>query len=321
MIQIWITLIVGIVLLLAGSELLLKGSKYLAYKLRVSKLFVSMTIVALGTSLPELTVSGISIAHNDIGLATGNIVGSCVTNIFLIFGLSLITNSLLVGTTKTQKNAMILLYVTVLFIILYLSSYSSVTIAGILIGMGLIVFLLEYVSAVRGRRYEDKAHIAHYPKKLPSYTYIILYIVIGISGLVFGGSLLVDGVELISEKLAISTTFLGLTLTALATSLPELLTTVIAQFGKESKLALGNIIGSNIYNLALVGGLISFRPVQGLVKIEEFIFLFISSVSIWLLLRQYKGKVIPRVVGIGLVLFYLVYLYITSFNYYFDLLV
>lgn len=314
----YISLIIGTIALLVGSELLIHGSKLLAYKLRVSELFVSMTIIALGTSLPELTISVLSVARNDTGLATGNIVGSTIINATLVLGLATLIRPLSIGTSKTQKNATILLYITILFIILYLSSFSHITIAGILLGMAIVAFLFEYVSAVYGRAHEDRDRIVHYPKNLPALPSIIVRVSIGLAGLVGGGILLVNSITTLAETYNLSTTFLGLTLTSMLTTLPELITSVLAQFGRNSKMALGNVFGSNIFNLALIGGIISIRPTHGRVHPLEFLFLFASSAFIWFISRRFKGATMPRYYGVIMILMYITYLYATSFDYLFS---
>jgi cation:H+ antiporter len=294
----------GTALLLSGANLLVKASENLANTLKISPLFISLTLVALGTSLPELTVSSVASLNHDPGLAIGNLIGSNVANSTLILGMAVLAGTFRIGTTKTQRNAWILTAVTAIFIFTQIFGRYLGSPGTLLIGIAIGITLLEYWYASRGREREDLLRFISLPPKLPPLHLTILSTSVGIVTLVLGGHLLVTGTQLLSQILNLSTTVLGLTLTALATSLPELVTTVIAQRKGDEKIAMGNILGSNLYNLAFVGGLISLKPTPGVVTPTEIYFLIISSLIIFALIKAYKGQSPPARLGtVGIIMF------------------
>lgn len=299
--------VIGLAILLFSTQKLVVLAERISRKFRISPLIVGITVVAIGTSLPELTVSVISILKNDSGLAMGNIIGSNIVNILMVFPVGLLLGNLRIGTTKTQKNALILLGVTALF---FLSRYVGEfrQIFGItLIGLSILVSFIEYQFGVSGRLHEDlKQFKKGYKEKLISFSYLIgLFLIVGI---IVGGILVVNSIEGISLLTGISTTVLGLTLSAVATSLPELLTTIFSQKDNQEKITIGNVIGSNIYNLLLIGGIVSLFPLTRVVSIGEWIWLGVTTVIFVLILRHYKGQKPPRYIGLILLLLFFVFI-------------
>jgi cation:H+ antiporter len=297
----------GTALLLSGANLLVKGSHRLATIFKLSPLFISLTLVAFGTSLPELTVSTVASTHNDPGLALGNLIGSNITNSTLILGMAILAGSLRIGTTKTQRNAWLLLAVTFIFIFTRILPRYLISPGSVLIGIAIGITLLEYWYAAKGRTHEDYPRFFSLPQKTPKLSTAILATVTGIATLVLGGNLLVTGTELLSQLLNVSTTILGLTLTSLATSLPELTTTVVAQRKGREKIAMGNLLGSNIYNLAFVGGLVTLKPPlnrTAIITSTEIYFLILSSIIVFATIKIFKGKTPPHGLGsLGIILF------------------
>ena len=147
---------IGISIVLAGAEFLVYAAKHIATRFKLSPLFISLTIVSIGTSLPELAVSTSSILQGDEGLAIANIIGSNITNSTLILGIAVILSSIRIGTQKTQKNAFILLGLTVVFSVLRLSKIAPTHQGSLLLGIAVIIMLFQYFSALRGRLHEDK---------------------------------------------------------------------------------------------------------------------------------------------------------------------
>ncbi|PIZ24274.1 hypothetical protein COY48_03835 [Candidatus Collierbacteria bacterium CG_4_10_14_0_8_um_filter_43_86] len=298
----------GLLILLFSTQKLVVLAEKISRKFRISPLIVGITIVAIGTSLPELTVSIISILKNDSGLAMGNIIGSNIANILMVFPTGILLGNLRIGTTKTQRSVLILLVVTALF---FLSRYVGEfrKIFGIsLIGLSVLVSFIEYQFGVSGRLHEDlKRFKMVYDEKLNSFLYLLaLFLILGI---IVGGILVVNSIEGISLLTGIPTTVLGLTLSAVATSLPELLTTVFSQKNHQEKITIGNVIGSNIYNLLLIGGIISLFPLTRVVSIGEWLWLVITTISFVFILRYYKGKRPPKYIGLILLLFFFVYIF------------
>jgi len=299
---------IGISLVLVGAEFLVYAAKHIATQLKLSPLFISLTIVSIGTSLPELAVSTSSILQGDDGLAIANIIGSNITNSTLILGIAILLSSIRIGTQKTQKNAFILLILTFVFSALRLSSIAPTHQGSLLLGIAVMVILFQYFSALHGRLHEDKKMLSilkKFSKKelLPFWVYVIILFA-SVVALWFGSSLVVRSTEQLAILLKITTTVLGLTITALATSLPELITTLVSESKHEDKMVVGNIIGSNIYNLALIGGFLALFPHTRILEPKDFIFLIASAMFTAFVIRQWKGRYISRFAGIfGLLLF------------------
>ncbi len=298
-------------LLVFSSDLLINQTKELAYRLKLSKLFIALVLMSLGTSLPELTVSSVALMRSDPGLAVGGLVGSNITNITLILGMAILVNNFRVGTSKTQKNAWLLLFVTGLFILLYWLPVPVTTIGSLLIGVAVGSIIWEYVMAVRGRKHEDHKFILQFPQHhIPTWQ-LVAKTLVALAILIVSGTLLVITVEFLSETLGLTTTVLGLTLAALATSLPELVSTIIAQAEHEEKIAMGNILGSNIYNLVFIGGLMTFNLPYNIKLGFESGILAATTLIFFFIIKYWKGRHVSKFMGITLLFSYIFYLFIT----------
>jgi len=296
--------LLGIAILLVSAEYLVKISSLLWSVLKISPLIVGSTMVAISTIMPELAVAVVAILRGDQGLARGNIIGSNIVNIFLVFATGILLGNINIGISKTQKNGLIMVLATILYIWLN-SAFSGKSLGLILIAMAVLFSFSEILMGVEGRRYEDKAFIRNKNSRFkPAMIIKIIGVVIGI---VVGGMMVVYSVEKISLFSGYSTTVLGLSLTAISTSLPEWLTVIFSRKKDQKKVATGDVLGSNIYNLLLLGGIIYFfsgsKPVSG----SELYFLILSAVCGAVLVFGYAGKKIPRKIGLGLLFLFLVY--------------
>lgn len=298
---------IGLAILLFSTQKLVRLAEKVSRIFRISPLIVGITVVAIGTSLPELAVSLISIARHDVGLAMGNIIGSNIVNVLMVLPVGLFIGKLRIGTTKTQRNALILLGVTAIFFLTQTIGTVKVGSGVFLIGLAAVISVIEYRLAVFGRTHEDTKRFKGLRNGKLGWGAIFfgLLLVLGIIG---GAILVVDSVEKISLLTGISTTVLGLTLTAVATSLPELLTTIFSQEDHEEKITVGNILGSNIYNLLLVGGIISLFPLTVVIQTKEWIWLAVATVGFVAILRHYKGQKPPRKIGAVLLILFVIYL-------------
>lgn len=306
----------GLVVMLISAKIFLDISKEFSARWRFSPLFVSLIIVALGTNLPELTVTIAALRHADPGLAMGNIVGSSIANITIILGAATLFGKVRIGTTKTQINAFILLVVTFIFSILALSSVATFYKVILLLSALFLTFGYEYILAVNGRNHEDKKFLKlidklnKKKKKLPAIVYAIMFIG-SVAGLGIGGNLTVGSVENLAKLLGLSTTILGLTLTAVATSLPELLTSIIASKKKDNKVVLGTLIGSNIFNLTLFPAIIlsytNDLRIKKFVSIKEIFFLIFSALVFYIIVKKFSGKVITKEISVLLIAIYAVF--------------
>ena len=298
---------IGITILLFSTQKLVKLAEKISRVFRISPLIIGVTIVALGTSLPELAVSVVSAFKGDVGLAMGNIIGSNIVNVLMVLPVGIFIGKLRIGAIKTQRNALILLGVTVVFFLTQFIGISK-SISGLfLIGLAILVSIVEYQLAVNGRNHEDLKQFRTLKNgRLGSNT--IIFGLIFIFGIIAGSLLVVGSVEEISALTGISTTILGLTLTAVATSLPELLTTIFSQEDHQEKITVGNIIGSNIYNLLLIGGIIMLFPSTMVIPIKEWVWLAIATIGFVVILRFYSGRRPSKWIGTILMILFFVYL-------------
>ncbi|NCN87492.1 MAG: sodium:calcium antiporter [Candidatus Pacebacteria bacterium] len=294
----------GVALLLISSRLLIEVSKQLAEKWKLSPLFVSLVLVSLGTNLPELTVLISSLLNGDAGLAMGNIIGSNISNITLIFGAGIVLHSPRIGTVKTQKNNLLMVLLTTIFVLLEFSPIHRI-IKGITLLVFLVGFILyEYSLAKYGQLHEDKnlfEKIEDRKDKIfqqQGSTLISVLAILGsIFGLGIGSDLIVGSVEHLSVLLNISTSLIGITLVATTTSLPEMITIIIAGAKKEDKIVVGTLIGSNIYNLAMFVPIIQFSGFETFLHTSELMYLLFSSLFFAYIIISSKGKTVPRMYG------------------------
>jgi cation:H+ antiporter len=299
--------IVGILVLLYSTEIFIRMAVRISSRLRISPLIIGTTVVAVGTSIPELAVSGIAAANNDPGLAIGNIIGSNIVNITLVLPVGILIGKLRIGTTKTQKNALLLLAVTALFTLSQIPAFARLSSGILFLALALIITIGEYRWGVIGRDHEDAVRFHnrkhHHP---PSVSATLL--ALSLAGIVIGGYITVTSVEAIARLTGYSTTVLGLSLTAVVTSIPELLATIVSQEEHQAKITIGNVIGSNIYNLLLIGGitLLIARPQS--IPALEWIFLLATTGAFFAIIKIFSGKVIPRWVGIGLLGLFAIFL-------------
>lgn len=255
----FLLIIVGFVMLIKGADFLVNGASSLAKRYNVSDIAIGLTVVAMGTSAPELVVniiSGSSGENDDI--VFGNIIGSNIFNMFLILGIAAVIYPLTVQKNALWKEvpysllATIVLFVLVNDSLLFGAEENALSFIDGLILLGMFIAFLAYVFQNMRRTGDlggDMDEIEMYGSLKTT-----LMIIFGIAGLAIGGQVIVDNAIIIAEYFQISQKVIGLTILAAGTSLPELATTAVAAFHKKSDLAVGNIVGSNIFNLLLVLG-------------------------------------------------------------------
>lgn len=297
-----IAFISGIVILLLATQMLVRLAENASYALRISPLIVAIMLISIGTSLPEMAVSGISIVQGDVGLAMGNILGSHIINILLVLPVGILMGGLTIGTTKTQRNLFMLVTVTALFVMVQFAHFPPLLMGAILLLGAILVSIIEYQLAVQGRTKEDREFFRKTTPRLLG-KWAAVEALASMFGVMLGGVIVVTSLEYISERSGISTTYFGLTLIAVVTSLPELVTTIYSQEHDEDKITVGNIIGSNIYNLLLIGGFVSCFSSNIVISPVTWVWLIASTGSLVLILRGYRGKTVPRWVGLVLLMF------------------
>ena len=303
----------GMALILLGANGLTDGSSSVAKRFGISDLVIGLTIVAFGTSAPELMVSLVSSIKGSAQLAIGNVVGSNIFNILMIVGLTAV-----VMPIKVQKNT-----ITNEIPLVLLSSLALVACAsdivldggvgnvigrgdGILLLLFFAIFMRYTFSIAKSSGEESGEQI----KLMPIWK-SLLFIVLGLAGLIVGGQLFVDGASGIARSLGVSESVIGLTLVAGGTSLPELATSVVAAVKKKPGIAIGNVIGSNLFNIFLVlGASATVTPLPlGNIGISDMLMLVVSSVLFWAAGWFFKDKTITRVEGAIMVALYVGYIW------------
>lgn len=298
----------GIIILLLSAEFFVKLSSRLWLSLRLSPLIIGATVVTVGTTLPELGVSLAASLKSDSGLAIGNIVGSNIINVFLVFAVGIILGNINIGTNKTQKNAFFLLLSTVLYIFLTVF-FKAPKISGvIMIISALIYFAAEMLFGIEGREHEDKRFFCKGQKHQRAISLLFSFL-LTIFGIFIGGTATVYSIEKIAFLTGWSTTLLGLSVVAIATSLPELLTTVFSRKKDQGKAALGDILGSGIYNLLLIGGLVNIFSPAGTISNKNILVLIFATLCLTGLIFKYAGKLVPKKIGLVLLCFFFIYIF------------
>jgi len=316
---IYIFFILGFFILIKGATLLVDGSASIAKKLKISSIVIGLTIVAFGTSMPELIVNIFASVQNNSEIAIGNILGSNISNILLILGISAIIYPITANKNTVLKEipfnllAIVILGIIANDIIIDGQNFSSITRIDGLILISFFIIFLYYVFGIT-KSAEDI--VGKDEIKVLSYSKAVFYIILGLIGLIVGGKWIVDGAVEIAKFFNISESLIGLTIIALGTSLPELATSAIAAYKKQSDIAIGNIIGSNIFNIFWILGVSAIiRPLPFNASSNKDISVAIfASVILFLIMFIGKKRAIERSQGIFMVIAYIVYIVFLVFT-------
>lgn len=308
----FIILIIGFFLLIKGADIFVDGASSIAKKIGIPSVIVGLTIVSLGTSAPELAVSLISSFNGNNGIAVGNVLGSNLFNTLVVLGGTAIVAPLIIKKCTIKRDYITTLLVTILtcFLIFGLVPKSEnmlSRISGIILLVVCIVYMFILVKAAKKDSVKDEENTSEIKMSKN-----ILLSLIGVVGIVFGGNLVVDSATNIAYALGMSEKLVGLTIVAVGTSLPELVTSIVAALKGENDIALGNVLGSNIFNLVLILGAsaaISPITVSG-VMVIDFIILIVVTLFIGALIffNKKEEKRLGRLEGIILVGMYVAYL-------------
>ncbi|MGV8945519.1 MAG: calcium/sodium antiporter [Lutibacter sp.] len=310
----YILFIIGFFILIKGASLLVDGSASIAKRFKISNIVIGLTIVAFGTSTPEFIVNIFASAKGNTEIAIGNILGSNIANILLILGISAIIYPLATKKNTVWKEiplgllAAILLGVLVNDMRIDNGVFSGLTrIDGMVLLAFFIVFL--YYTFGIAKVVEENTIEGDDIKEL-SYLKSIIFIIGGLLGLVFGGKWIVDGAVKIAELFHVSQSLIGLTVVAIGTSLPELATSAIAAYKKQTDIAIGNVVGSNIFNIFWVLGFSALiRPLPFSKNNDlDIIMTIFASALLFLLMFFGKRYIIERWQGILMVTIYIAYL-------------
>ena len=303
-----IKLLAGFILLFFGGDWLVEGGVALARRFRISPLVIGMTIVAFGTSAPELLVSLISAIKGSAGISIGHVVGSNIANIGLILGLTALICPIETDNSKVIRHGSIMIAASLLLMVFALKS-GITRIEGLTLIAGLILFTT--ISVRKGRTQPQEADIDSQEGKSMTVLAAIGLIVLSCAMLAFGADILVDGATTIASAIGVSDKVIGLTIVALGTSLPELAASVAAAFKKQMDISIGNIIGSNIFNILCVLGVsTSIKPISLEFRDYANDFIWMMGFSVFIIIfttmRKKKGR-LGRTAGILFLLAYAVY--------------
>lgn len=302
-------LLLSLVILYYGAEGLVFGASSLAKRLGVSALVIGLTIVSIGTSMPELVVSIKAALVGQSALSIGNVLGSNMFNIGIILGLSAIIYPLAVKRQLLKFDVPVMILTSVLFLLLFLDSVISRFDAVLMIV--LFVSYVGYLMITSKREQKSGADIEEDNIKISKHWLLdIVFIVVGLLALVFGSDLLVVNSIIIAERMGMSEAMIGLTIVAAGTSMPELATSVVAAIKKRSDIAVGNIVGSNIFNILLILGVTgAIHPISTPdINYMDTLFVVLLGIVLWLFMKM--GSTIKRWQGVAFILLYIAYFYI-----------
>lgn len=296
----YLLLVLGFVFLIKGADLFVDGSSSIAKHMKIPSVIVGLTIVAMGTSAPEASVSITAAIAGNSDISLGNIVGSNIFNFLVVIGVSAMIFPIISHKDIIKRDLWWNLGITGLLLVLILDKKIG-RIDGVILLLGMAIYLFVVIrNALKNRTEEDKEQLISIPKS-------IIFMIIGLAAIICGGNFVVDNASIIAKSLGLSETLIGLTIVAIGTSLPELVTSVTAAKKKEAGIALGNAVGSNIFNiLFILGASSAVTPIN--VAPELFIdTIILIAVGILIFIFAYTGRKTNRTEGIICTLLYIAY--------------
>ena len=308
------SVLAGLILLCIGGYAIVSGGVSLAKKLRISSMIIGLTVVAYGTSTPELAASLLAAFNSHTELILGNIIGSNISNVGMVIGISAIFAPLLISKITVSRWIPIMIGVSLLVVAMsYDGEISQVD--GLILIAALIGFTAYTIKTVKKQKIQQNETVENdelegeyflSKYKIETYPQSIGLIISGVILLFIGGHLTVDGAVNIAETLGLSQLVIGVVIVAIGTSLPELITSIIAIAKKQTDIGVGNIVGSNIYNILLILGVSS--AIVGIPVVPDVFSNYYIMIAFSLVLFIGFRKYIPRVVGVGLAIAFVVYL-------------
>ena len=300
----YLLLIIGFILLIKGADFFVEGSSNIAKVFRIPNVIIGLTLVAFGTSAPEAAVSITAILKNSADLSVSNIIGSNIFNLLIVLGFTALFKDVVTEKKVIVKDYMISLLSAILLFILVIVNYFTRgmlvigRISGIILLLGLIIYLFSLIKSVSK---EDKI--------VETRKFSIMDLVLTLGGLalvIFGGQMTVNSACEIARSLGISERVIGLTIVAIGTSLPELCTSLVALLKGENDIAVGNVIGSNIFNILFILGISSFlNPI--LINVSSLIDIGILILGTLFIYFYFADLKINRKEGISMILLYIIY--------------
>ena len=300
-------LLLSLVILYFGAEGLVSGAASLAKRIGISPLVIGLTIVSVGTSAPELLVSVKAALNGQGALSVGNVLGSNFFNVGIILGISAIIYPLAVKRQLLKLDVPVMILTSLLFFLFFLDFTISALEAAILVFL-FIAYVTYLLISSRKNKSIDKGDEEEDEIKMSKHWLLdILFIGVGLAALVYGSDLLVVNAVIIAGWLGMSEALIGLTIVAAGTSMPELATSVVAALKKRSDIAIGNVVGSNIFNILLILGVAGLIAPLNAPDINYVDGLFNLGIGVLLWLFMKRSSRIKRVQGAVFLLFYLIY--------------
>ena len=296
----YILLILGFVLLIKGADFFVDGASSVAAKLKVPSLIIGLTVVSIGTSLPEAAVSISASMQGSNGISLGNVIGSNIFNLLMVVGISSIILPIMTDKAILKRDMPFNIGITIVMLFMLLDSHLS-RLESIILLVLLVVYMFILIKSALKNREEGE------PTKVLTWFMSILFIVLGAAAIIGGGQLVVNSAKVIAHNMGMSDTLIGLTVVALGTSLPELVTSIVAARKGDSGIAMGNVIGSCIFNILFIlgmAGVISPMTADGAFFIDTGI--LIGVCLIMMLFAATKSKT-NRLEGVSCVLMYVAY--------------
>lgn len=303
-------LLVGFVLLIKGADFFVEGSSAVAKKLRIPSIIVGLTIVAMGTSMPELAVSVTAALAGNNEIAVSNVVGSNVFNLMVVCGSCALFVPLAINKSTLKSDFPLSIGCAVLLLVMGVIGMEVGRIDGVILLVIFITYIAILVRQALKARVTNKVEkeaSQEGGKDIPVWLCII-YIVGGIAAIKFGGDFVVDGASTIADKLGMSQTLIGLTVVAVGTSLPELVTSIVASRKNEVDMALGNVIGSNIFNILLILGTAGAITPMAFIKDNIVDIIVLIAVSLLVYVFAWTKQKLEKKEGIIMLLIYIAYM-------------
>ncbi len=310
--MVYILFIAGFVILIFGANYLVNGASSLGKKFKVSSIIIGLTIVALGTSLPELIISIMASAQGKTDLAISNILGSNIINVFIIVGIVSIISPITINKETTWKIIPFSLLAALLLGVCANDVFFEKSLENSLSTIDGIVFLLFFILFLYYSFDLAKKHKGEINEEVKEYSMFntLFFIAIGIIGLFVGGSWIVNGSIEVARLLGLSESQIGMSIVAFATSLPELATSVVAAAKRNTDVAIGNAIGSNIFNIFLILGISTvLTPLPFKNSMNIYLgMVILSNILIFTFIFTGKGRMISRIEGALLIMIYIVFM-------------
>lgn len=300
-------LVIGMVLLIKGADFFVDGSSNIAKAMRIPSVIIGLTLVSMGTSAPELSVSISAAIKGSNGLSLGNVVGSNSFNTFLILGVSAVLIPLIIDNGMKKYDIPIMLGIYGLLLIFgFLITPNKLD---LIESISLLVLFVGYMILLFARAKKDRTEVVEESEPITKKKLIISIIlaIVGLAAIIFGGDLVVVNASKLAKRFGMTEAMVGLTIVAIGTSLPELVTSIVAAMKKENDIAVGNVIGSNIFNsLLILGATSTILPLAlSNESLFDLVVLFVSGLFVFVISRF--SKIIKKWQGLLFVLIYLAY--------------